>query len=57
MGVAAWSPDHGHPIGAKHAISGDDRELVQERLCHQQAVERIAVMERQICDSGRVSEF
>src|SRR5687768_9920567 len=41
------SPDPFDAISSKHWIGSDDREVFEERLRHEQAIERIAVMERQ----------
>ena len=42
------------PYLPKHTITRNDREFVLEGLCHEHAIERIAVMKRQIRDSNHM---
>ncbi len=55
--IEVRSPDDGHTILPEYAISRDDREVVHEGLCDEHAIERIAMMERQVHDSGHMPEF
>jgi hypothetical protein len=45
--MTAASPKTAHTIGVKHALIGNENEILDQRLRDQHAVERIAVRTRQ----------
>ena len=42
---------------SKHAVGGDDREVIFKRLRDEKSIERIPMEERQVRDSDDVSEL
>ena len=51
------SPDERDAVLPKHAVGGNDRELVLESLCREQTIEWIAVAKRQVNDSDNMPEL
>ena len=49
------SPDERHVVGGEGAVAGDDRAALQLGLSDQQAIERVAVMQRQRGGGVRVA--
>jgi len=41
-------------IGVKRRITGDNWNLLNDRLCNQQTVEWVSMIKRQLCDYGSV---
>lgn len=57
--IAGWrrrSPEDRHTVLPKHAVGGDDREVIFKRLRDEKSIERIPMAERQVRDSNDMSE-